>query len=131
MYGVILPAELANTIQLHKILQFEGFITLIIMGIGYLIVPRFRNVSVPSIKLVYVSYDLILASVIFSIIVSTSNTPQLRETIGFSLADFCRILGVGIFCFMILLILSIPPKLLRLADYFIGLSIVTCLSGRF
>jgi hypothetical protein len=81
MYGVILPAELANTIQLHKILQFEGFITLIIMGIGYLIVPRFRNVSVPSIKPVYVSYGLILASVIFSIIVSTSNTPQLRETL--------------------------------------------------
>jgi putative Ca2+/H+ antiporter (TMEM165/GDT1 family) len=47
MYGVILPAELANTIHLHKLLQFEGFITLIIMGIGYLIVPRFRNVSVP------------------------------------------------------------------------------------
>ena len=124
MYGVILPAELANTIHLHKLLQFEGFITLIIMGIGYLIVPRFRNVSVPSIKLVYISYGLILASVIFSIIVSTSSTPQLIETIGFSLAGFCRIFGVGIFCFMILLILRIPPKLLRLADYFIGLSIV-------
>ena len=94
------------------------------MGIGYLIVPRFRNVSVPSIKLVYISYGLILASVIFSIIVSTSSTPQLIETIGFSLAGFCRIFGVGIFCFMILLILRIPPKLLRLADYFIGLSIV-------
>lgn len=124
MYGVILPTELANTIQLHKLLQFEGFITMIIMGIGYLIVPRFRNVSVPSIKLVYVSYGLVLTSVIFSIIVSTSNTPQLIDTIGFSLAGFCRILGVGIFCFMILLILRIPPKLLRLADYFIGLSIV-------
>jgi hypothetical protein len=124
MYGVILSAELANIIQLHKLLQFEGFITLIIMGIGYLIVPRFRNVSVPSTKLVYVSYGLILASIIFSIIVSISSTHQLVETIGFSLAGFCRILGVGIFCFMILLILRIPPKLLRLADYFIGLSTV-------
>ena len=43
---------------------------MVIMGIGYLIVPRFRNVPIPSIKLVYVSYGLILVSVIFSITVS-------------------------------------------------------------
>src|SRR4029079_15368268 len=56
MYGVILPGETRNTIHLHKLLQLEGFMTLIIMGSGYLIVPRLRNVSVPSIKLVYISY---------------------------------------------------------------------------
>jgi len=39
--GVILPAELISTIHLHKLLQFDGFITMIIMGIGYLIVPHF------------------------------------------------------------------------------------------
>lgn len=94
------------------------------MGIGYLIVPRFRNVPIPSIKLVYVSYGLILVSVIFSITVSLSSIPQLIDTIGSSLASFCRILGVGIFCFMIMLILRIRPKLLRLADYFIGLSVI-------
>jgi hypothetical protein len=70
IYGVILPAELIRTIHLHKLLQFDGFITMVIMGIGYLIVPRFRNVPIPSIKLVYVSYGLILVSVIFSITVS-------------------------------------------------------------
>lgn len=41
IYGVILPAELISTIPLHKLLQFDGFITMIIMGFGYLIVPRF------------------------------------------------------------------------------------------
>lgn len=103
IYGVILPAELISTIHLHKLLQFDGFITMIIIGIGYLIVPRFRNVPIPSIKLVYVSYGLILVSVIFSITVSLSSIPQLIDTIGSSLASFCRILGVGIFCFMIML----------------------------
>lgn len=39
IYGVILPAELISTIHLHKLLQFDGFITMIIMGIGYLTVP--------------------------------------------------------------------------------------------
>jgi len=41
IYGVILSAELISTIHLHKLLQFDGFITMIIMGIGYLIVPHF------------------------------------------------------------------------------------------
>mgnify|MGYP003587515800 CR=1 FL=1 len=41
IYGVILPTELISTIHLHKLLQFDGFITMIIMGIGYLIVPHF------------------------------------------------------------------------------------------
>ena len=41
IYGVILPAELISTIHLHKLLQFDGIITMIIMGIGYLIVPHF------------------------------------------------------------------------------------------
>lgn len=121
---MILPAELISTIHLHKLLQFDGFITMIIMGIGYLIVPRFRNVSIPSGKLVYVSYGLILVSVIFSIIVSSSSMPQLIDIIGSSLASFCRLLGVGIFCFMMVLVLRIHPKLLRLADYFIGLSVI-------
>ncbi len=124
VYGVTLPAELISTIHLHKLLQFDGFITTIIMGIGYLIVPRFRNVPIPSIKLVYASYGLLLVSVIFSITVSLSSIPQLIDTIGASLTSFCRILGVDIFCFMIMLILRIRPKLLRLADYFIGLSVI-------
>lgn len=41
IYGVILPAELISTIHFHKLLQFDDFITMIIMGIGYLIVPHF------------------------------------------------------------------------------------------
>lgn len=132
MYGVILPDELASTIPLHKLLQFEGFITLIIMGIGYLIVPRFRNVSVPSTKLVYVSYGLILTSIIFSIIVSTLSTPQLIETFGFSLAGFCRILGVGIFCFMILLILKNTTKITKISGLFHWtIDSIVCQSGCF
>ena len=48
---------------------------MIIMGIGYLIVPRFRNVPILSIKLVYASYGLLLVSVIFSVTVSLSSIP--------------------------------------------------------
>ncbi|HEX7274621.1 MAG TPA: hypothetical protein VF248_03320 [Nitrososphaeraceae archaeon] len=122
-YGVILPAELAHTVHLHKLLQIDGFLTMIIMGVGYLIVPRFRNITIPSVKLVYVSYGLVLVPVIFSVIVSSSTLESSIYFIMSSLASFCRLLGVGIFCFLIMLTIRKSPKLLRLADYFISLSV--------
>ena len=123
MYGVILPAELVHTVHLHKLLQLDGFITMIIMGVGYLIVPRFRNIVIPSVKLVYVSYILILLSIIFSVTVSSSSPPSWVDTILNLIGSFCRLAGVGIFSIMILLTLRTSPKLLRLADYFIALSV--------
>ena len=122
-YGVILPAELVHTVHLHKLLQFDGFLTMIIMGVGYLIVPRFRNIAIPSVKLVYVSYGLVLVQVIFSVIVSSSTLESSIYFIMSSLTSFCRLLGVGIFFILIMLTIRKSPKLLRLADYFISLSV--------
>jgi len=123
LYGVILPAEIVRTVHLHKLLQLDGFITMIIMGVGYLLVPRFRNIAIPSVKLVYVSYVVILVSIIFSVIVSSSRPVGPTEIVLNLLASFCRLVGVGIFSFMMILTLRTSPKLLRLADYFIALSV--------
>jgi len=123
MYGVILPSELVHTVHLHKLLQLDGFITMIIMGVGYLIVPRFRNIEIPSVKLVYMSYVLILLSIIFSVTVSSSSSKSSVDSVLNLLASFCRLAGVGIFSLMIMLTLRTSPKLLRLADYFIALSV--------
>lgn len=124
IYGLKLPAELMSRVNLHVLLQFDGFLTLMIMGMGYLIVPRFRNITIPSIKIAYVSYVLILISIIWSIVVSWPGVPQMIHDFGSFLADTFRVLAVGIFCFIIILILTVRPKLLRMADYFIGLSVV-------
>jgi len=43
---------------------------------------------------------------------------------GSFLADTFRVLAVAIFCFIIIWILRVRPKLLRMADYFIGMSVV-------
>ena len=123
MYGVTLPDGLIRTVHLHKLLQLDGFITMIIMGVGYLIVPRFRNIAIPSVKLVYVSYIFILLSIIFSITISSSSSASSPNNILNLLANFCRLVGVGIFSVMILFTLRTSPKLLRLADYFIALSV--------
>jgi hypothetical protein len=124
LYGMAFPAELINIVSLHALIQFDGFITLIIMGIGYLLVPRFRNISVPSVKLAYVSFAFILVSIIFSITVSSASISNEIQTTGTFIANVLRVIGVGVFCIMIVLVLRIRPKLLKMADYFIGLSII-------
>jgi len=124
IYGLKLPAEVMSRVSLHVLLQFDGFLTLMIMGMGYLIVPRFRNITIPSIKMAYVSYVLTLISIICSIVVSWSSVPQMIHDFGSFLADTFRVLAVAIFCFIIIWILRVRPKLLRMADYFIGLSVV-------
>jgi predicted ferric reductase len=65
IFGVILPEAIERTTSLHTFLQFDGFITLIVMGISYLIIPRFRNISIPSVNIAYTSYALIIISIIF------------------------------------------------------------------
>ena len=102
LYDVALPPALIDIIRLHRSVQFDGFITMLIMGIGYMIVPRFRNIPLPSPKLAYISYVLMVAAVIIPILTSssTSNTSQ-----WFSIS----LIGVWI---------------LGMADYYIALSII-------
>lgn len=72
IFGVILPEAIARTTSLHTFLQFDGFITLIVMGISYMIIPRFRNISIPSVNIAYTSYALIIISIILSVLTEIS-----------------------------------------------------------
>lgn len=107
---------------LHKVLQVDGFLTLIVMGVGYMIVPRFRNIHLPSIKLAYISFLLVIFSIAVSI-ASAAGSSNLSE-----LGIVARTLGILIFAVMTLWMLRIHPKLLRLADYFIALAVLTLLA---
>ena len=124
IYGLKLPAEVMSRVSLNVLLQFDGFLTLMIMGMGYLIVPRFRNIAIPSIKIAYASYVFMLISIICSIVVSWPGVLQMIHDFGSFLADTFRVLAVGIFCFIIIWILRVRPKLLRMADYFIWMSVL-------
>src|SRR5919198_3352748 len=72
-----LPKWLHDTSQLHKTLQMDGFLTLLIMGIGYMIVPRFRNMQLASVKLAYTSFLLILASSVLQSIQTIDSSKNL------------------------------------------------------
>lgn len=97
--------------QFHMLLQIDGFLTMLIMGVGYMIVPRFRNTVLPSSGLAVASFLLVLLSIALHIA-------------GVQEAPFVRIAGVFIFAGLLLWMLRVAPKLLRLSDYFTGLSAV-------
>ncbi|MGH9977640.1 MAG: hypothetical protein ACRD8Z_17665 [Nitrososphaeraceae archaeon] len=68
IFNISVPHWFGQLFQQHKILQIDGFLTLLIMGIGYMIVPRFRNVSLPSVKFAYISFILVLISLIAQVV---------------------------------------------------------------
>ncbi len=111
-----------SSFPLHKTFQVDGFLTLLIMGVGYTIVPRFRNVQLPSSSLAYLSYLLIILSIAFSTISAFS-----LEALIILSASFAQYFGVSIFEGIMIWTLRIHPRLLRTADYFIGLSIAVLL----
>jgi hypothetical protein len=123
IFGTGPPQWFHDVFQLHKMLQMDGFLTLLIMGIGYMIVPRFRNIHLVSTKLAYVSFLLVLASLVF----------QLIQTIGYdkNLSVWImipRIFGIVIFLIIIFWTLRVRPKLLGLSDYFVTLCLVSLMS---
>jgi hypothetical protein len=118
-----LPKWLQETYQIHKLLQMDGFLTLLIMGIGYMIVPRFRNIQLASVKLAYCSFFLILASIVLQSIQTIDSSKNLSIWIIFS-----RISSITIFTVILLWTLRIRPKLLGLSDYFIFLCLVALMT---
>jgi hypothetical protein len=124
IFGIVtLPTWLQSTSELHKMLQIDGFLTLLIMGIGYMIIPRFRNIQLASSKLAYASFFLILASIVMQ-------SAQITDSSKNLLAWFMilRISGILIFALIILWTLRVRPKLLGLSDYFIFLCIVALMA---
>jgi hypothetical protein len=110
---------------LHKTFQIEGFLTLLIMGVGYTIVPRFRNVQLPSLSLAYLSFILIILSIAISTISAFSLGGLILP------ANFAHFFGVSVFTGLMVWTLRIHPRLLRTADYFISLSIIVLLATSF
>lgn len=84
IFNIGVPQWFGQLFQQHKILQIDGFLTLLIMGVGYMIVPRFRNVSLPFVKYAYLSFFIVLASLIIEI-VTLLQTSIFADKISFTL----------------------------------------------
>ena len=129
IFNIGIPPWFGQLFQQHRILQIDGFLTLLIMGVGYMIVPRFRNVSLPSVKYAYLSFLLVLISLIAQVV--TLLQPSIladRFIFIMIVITTVRVSGILIFVTIVFLMLKIRPKRLRLSDYFIALSIMTLLT---
>jgi hypothetical protein len=124
IFGADLPDWFHGTYGLHKILQMDGFLTLLIMCIGYMIVPRFRNIQIASVKLAYVSFILIVTSLIFGFIQTVVDNDKNFST----WIIISRLSGVTIFLAIVFWTLRIRPKLLGLSDYFITLCLLVLIT---
>jgi hypothetical protein len=123
-FGIALPQLFHNSFQLHKTLQIDGFLILLIMGIGYMIIPRFRNIPLASTNLAYLSFGLVLCSItIYAILQVLPTTVSNNNLLKWS--NLLRFTGITIFAIIVFSALRVRPKLLRLSDYFIALSIIT------
>lgn len=122
LYGIGLNSEVLTLIPLHKLIELEGFLTLIIMGIGYTIIPRFRNVRLSNQRLAYLSYFLVLGAISLSIYDDlTSNRYEAYQ-------NWLRLGGVLIFSGIVFQMMRTAPKLLRKTDHFIGFATITFVS---
>lgn len=124
-FGISLPQLFHNSFQLHKTLQIDGFLMLLIMGIGYMIIPRFRNIPLASTNLAYLSFVLVLCSITIYAIHQILPITENNNNSLLKWSNLLRLAGITIFAIIVFLALRVRPKLLRLSDYFIALSIIT------
>ena len=122
-----IPIFNGSIFNLHRVFQIESGLTLLIMGIGFMIVPRFRNTSIGSLTIIKISFLFIILSSLLAI-ASTINIfkSNINEQIVF-FSQIFRVLGILIFLGKIFDTLKIKPKLLRDADCFIALSSICLL----
>ena len=124
-FGISLPLLFHNSFPLHKTLQIHGFLILLIMGIGYMIIPRFRNIPLASRNLAYVSFLLVLCSITIYAFYQVVPTIENDGNNLIKWSNLLRLAGIIIFAIIVFLALKVKPKLLRLSDYFVALSIIS------
>lgn len=123
-FGISFPEQLISIFQVHRVFQLNGFVTLMIMGIGYMIIPRMRNELTPSNKLAKISYLFVVSSIAVDFAGSILSDDYVV------VATILRLVGVSIFGGLMFYMLRIVPKLLRESDYFITISISTLIASQ-
>jgi hypothetical protein len=119
IFNAGVPSWFGQIFQQHKILQIDGFLSLLIMGVGYMIVPRLRNISLPTVKYAYLSFLLVFISLI-SHVVTMLHFSILADKVFLIMIIITtlRVSGISIFVAIILLMLKVKPKRLRLSGLF-------------
>ncbi len=123
-FGLSMPEQITSIFQMHRIFQLNGFVTLMIMGIGYMIIPRMRNELTPSNKMAKISYLFVISSIGVDFAGSIVSDDYSK------IATILRLIGVSMFGGLMFYMLRIVPKLLKESDYFIAISISSLIASQ-
>lgn len=123
-FGISMSDQITSIFAVHRVFQLNGFVTLMIMGIGYMIIPRMRNELTPSNKLAKVSYLFVISSIAVDFASSFVSDDYAK------IATILRLVGVSIFGGLMLYMMKVVPKLLKESDYFITISIFLLVSSQ-
>lgn len=123
-FGLQIPEFISSIFSVHRIFQLNGFVTLMIMGVGYMIIPRMRNELTPSNKLAKISYLFVISSIAVDFAGSIIHNDYSK------IATALRLTGVSMFGGLMFYMLRIVPKLLKESDYFITISISLLISSQ-
>jgi hypothetical protein len=122
-----IPIGHTSIFILHKAFQMDTALTLLVMGIGFMIIPRFRNVPIGSTSIIKVSFLMVIASAIFSSTPVIHTLGSFNDENLFTISAITRLFGVSLFTLKVIDTLRTTPRLLRIADYFIGFSSICLL----
>lgn len=122
LYGI--PVDPGRRLFIiHPDLQIFGFLTIIIMGIAYTLIPRFKSKQLDHMGWAYISILLIVVGNVISIINAANLINFIHPIIGSALL----LIGGLIFAVLILKILGKPSGGLAVAEPFMGLAVVSLL----
>lgn len=82
MAGLAPLEHWARLLQSHAVLQVHGFMVMLVLGVALLVLPRFLNVPLAVPQVALLSWALLTASVLLSVVGSASLLTRLLEVAG-------------------------------------------------
>jgi len=116
--GMNIHNAIGNTLLLHRELQSSA-VTILIMGVMYMLVPRIRSIKFKNVLEARISFILIIASLILYPLAIYINDYYI--IIAYYIV---RLTALAIFAYVIASMLKVAPRVGRVSDYYFVLALI-------
>ncbi len=116
--GVNIHNATGNTLLLHREFQSSA-VTILIMGVMYMLVPRIRSIKFKNVLEARISFILIIASLILY-----SLTMYINDYYIIIAYYVVRLTALAIFAYVIASMLKVAPRVGRVSDYYFALALI-------
>ncbi len=105
-------------LPLHREMQ-TGAVTLLVMGVMYMLIPRIRSIQFKHLLETRVSFILMLCSIAMNALIMQVGLYSIN-----SIAYMVRLAALTVFAYAIFSMLRVAPRVGRLSDYYFTLAVV-------